>query len=454
MARVILTALAVITAVLGYLMDNIVLLGLAGAFFVLALLTLAALAVKRRGRRREAERQREIRAASREEELRSLGISDIRPKASSGPRPAAPDDAPSTPAAESTEDDVETEVSGGAAATPEDGPLPEHVHEPTPEPDAPRPEPMSEAAEPAPEPLPMHEAREDSPFWRLHSPTAITSYLRALWAATDVQTVALFSSDAEGGAYTLEAALSHNPAIRREGRFAADDHLLDTVSADRPLTILEANDPLVRTLPYYKRAVHVGGVAVLPVQNADGTTVYLVVDLPQDQAGFTERQRDLLARYADLLGAMLAQPEDATASQRTTPTRRSIIADEMAEAQDAERPLALALVYRTDAEDLAEEGTDAVAAAERNLRLHLEDLTPGGRIERFSELVYGAFLYDTPEAIEEWVQRVRARGADAGLPLVAGVARFADHRDPDELRADAFNALQLALAEREDYVIA
>jgi hypothetical protein len=448
MARVILTALAVITAVLGYLMDNILLLGLAGAFFLLALVTLIALAVKRRRRRSEAERQREARAASREEELRSLGISDIRPKGGTAPRPVERvDDA----------DGVESDVSGGAAATPEDGPLPEHAPEPSPEPTTPRAEPVSETAEPAepaPEPLPMHEAREDSPFWRVHSPTAITSYLRALWAATDVQTVALFSSDADGDAYTLEAALSHNPAIRREGRFTAGDHLLDAVSADRPLTILEANDPLVRTLPYYKRAVHVGGAAVLPVRNEDGTAVYLVVDLPQDQAGFTERQRDLLTRYADLLGAMLAQPEDDVLSQRATPTRRSIIADEMERAKDLDRPLALALVYRTDAEDLAEEGADAVTAAERDLRLHLEDLTSEGRIERFSELVYGAFLYDTPAAIEEWVQRVRARGADAGMPLVAGVARFADHRDPDELRADAFNALQLALAEREDYVIA
>jgi hypothetical protein len=463
MARVILIALAVITAVLGYLMENIVLLGLAGAFFVLALLTLAALAVKRRGRRREAERQREIRAASREEELRSLGISDIRPKG--GTRPVvATDDGPSAPAAEESEDDVETEVSGGAAVTPEDGPLPEHAHEPSPRSVAPQPEPVNaapkpvndppESVEPEPEPFPMREAREDSPFWRVHSPTAITSYLRALWAATDVQTVALFSSDAEGGAYTLEAALSHNPAIRREGRFSAADHLLETVSADRPLTVLEANDPLVRTLPYYKRAVHVGGVAVLPVRNADGTTVYLVVDLPQDQVGFTERQRNLLGRYADLLGAMLAHPEDAAASQRTTPTRRSIIADEMAQAQEADRPLALALVYRADAEEVADEGTDAVAAAERDLRLHLEDLTPEGRIERFSELVYGAFLYDSPAAIEAWVQRVRTRGAEADMPLVAGVARFADHRDPDALRADAFNALQHALAEREDYVIA
>jgi hypothetical protein len=456
MARVILIALAVITAVLGYLMDNVLLLGLAGAFFALALLTLAALAVKRHGRRREVERQREARAASREDELRSLGISDIRPKG--GTRPAvATDDAPSAPAAEDSEDDVETEVSGGAAATPEDGPLPEHAHEPSPEPVTPRSEPVNETAEPterAPEPFPMREAREDSPFWRVHSPTAITSYLRALWAATDVQTVALFSSDAEGGAYTLEAALSHNPAIRREGRFSADDHLLDTVSADRPLTILEANDPLVRTLPYYKRAVHVGGVAVLPARNADGTAVYLVVDLPQDQVGFTERQRNLLSRYADLLGAMLAHPEDAAASQRTTPTRRSIIADEIAQAQEADRPLALALVYRTDAEEVADKGADAVAAAERDLRLHLEDLTPEGRIERFSELVYGAFLYDTPAAIEAWVQRVRARGAEADMPLVAGVARFDDHRDPDALRADAFNALQHALAEREDYVIA
>ena len=150
---------------------------------------------------------------------------------------------------------------------------------------------------------------------------------------------------------------------------------------------------------------------------------------------------------------MLAQPEDATSNQRAAPTRRSIIADEMARAREAERPLALALVYRTDAETIAERGPDAVVAAERDLRLHLEDLTPKGRVERFSELVYGAFLYEDSAAIEAWVQRVRTRGTESGLPLVAGVARLDAHRDPDELRADAFNALQLALAEREDYVI-
>ena len=65
------------------------------------------------------------------------------------------------------------------------------------------------------------QARDDSPFWRVHSPTAINSFLRALWAATEVQTVGLFSTDAGRKYYTLEAALSHSPAVRREGRFAA-----------------------------------------------------------------------------------------------------------------------------------------------------------------------------------------------------------------------------------------
>ena len=444
-------------------MDNVVLLGLAGAFFALALLTLLVLAIKRRRRRSESARQQEAALASREEELRSLGISGIRPKGdTAAERAVGIETAVASPGDREGGEEPTAPVSGGAAATPEDGPLPEHSalpNEEEPE-DVPpawsRTQPVTERdAEPAePEPLPMHEAREDSPFWRVHSPTALTSFLRALWAATDVQTVALFSSDASGDVYTLEAALSHNPAVRREGRFSAADHLLDAVSPERPLTVLEANDPLVRTLPYYKRSLHVGGVAVLPVRNVDGTAVYLVVDLHQDQTGFTERQRDLLARYADLLGAMLAQPEDDASSQRATPTRRSIIAGEMERAREAERPLALALVYRADAEDVAERGADAVAAAERDLRLLLEDFTPQGRVERFSELVYGAFLYDEPEDIEAWVQEVRTRGADADLPLVAGVARLVTHRDPDELRADAFNALQLALADREDYVIA
>ena len=468
MARVLLPALAVIAAVIGYLMDNLLLLGIAGAVLLLALLMLMVLAVKRRRRRAVSERQREEAAASRESELRSLGISDIRPRqAADAPHAhhdveedgwnlAVADDfeaeldpeAEVVAADEAWGDEDREEVFYDATADEDDvPPLADEAAEPV--------------ASPAPaagrrvEPVPTLQSRDDSPFWRVHSPTAINSYLRALWAATEVQTVALFSSDRSGNAYTLEAALSHSPAVRREGRFAAADHLASQVSLDRPITVLEENDPLIRALPYYRQPVHVGGVAVLPVRDEQGQPVFLVVDLAPDQVSFTERQRTLLLSYASLLGTMLAQPEDAEANLRSIPTRRSIIAEEMNRARKQEQPLALALVYRADAEHVAEDGPDAVAAAERELRLHLEDHPHHGRIERFGEQMYGVFLHEDVDALEAWADDVRDRAADKGLPLAIGVAQLGErHADADALRADAANALQEAVAAQEPVVIA
>lgn len=457
MIRVMLVGLAAIAAVLGFLMDNVWLLGIGGALFAVAILTLIGLAVKRNRRRAEAERHRAAELASRDDELRALGISDIRPKGQGAPRPETHEPVEEDGWNLAVADDFEAELD-------DDEPTDDFA------------EPVAEGYEglddeefeegavtetPGPartgrrvEPVPAQSAPDDSAFWRVHSPTAINSYLRALWAATEVQTVALFSTDAQRKTYTLEAALSHSPAVRHEGRFAAADHLASHVSLDRPLTVLEENDPLIRALPHYGRAVHVGGAAVLPVRDHEGAPVFLVADLPPDQTAFTERQRTLLLGYARLLGTMLQQPEDDEANQRTVPTRRSIIADEMARARAASRPLALALVYRADAEAIAEDGPDAVAAAERELRLHLEDHPHEGRIERFGEQMYGVFLHDDAPALEAWADDVRDRADAKGLPLAIGIARLSDrHGDADALRADAANALQEAFAAQEPVVI-
>ncbi len=470
MARVVVLALGVIAAILGYLMDNVWLLSIGAAVLALALLSLLVLAARRR-RRRAAAEQRAV-PLSREDELRALGISGIRPKGS------PQGDLPRATAAEETgfegleveADGVPpvAEVSGGAAATPEDGPLPERHPEP-PHPEPRRPEPRradprraeaeraeAERAAPEDEAAPaaarVLDAPDDSRFWRAHSPTAVTSLLRALWAATDVQTVALFSADGSGT--TLEAALSHHPAARRDGRFLAGNAFLDAVSAERSLTVLDASDPLLRLMPHYKRPVPLGGAAVLPVRTLDDGPVFLVVDLGPDQAGFSERQRGLLTQYAGLLGAMLEEPDEAAAPS-AVPTRREIIAAEMERARAVDRPLALALVYQSDAERVSAQGAGAVADAERRLRRELEDVSPDGRVERFGELMIGVFLRDAPDGVEAWAARVRARADAEGLPLVTGIARLtARHRDADALRADAANALQEALAAQEHYVIA
>src|SRR5690606_1068201 len=216
--RVWLVGLAAIAAVLGYLMDNVWLLGIGGALFVVAILTLIGLSVKRRRRRAESERQRAA-ELTRDDELRSLGISDIRPKGQTA-RPeetveedgwnlAVADDFEAELEASEPVDQGESDYEGNLG---EDEPVAEEqdAYEPDDEPD----EAPARAGRRV-DPVPVQSAPEDSPFWRVHSPTAINSFLRALWAPTEVHTIGLFSAAQNRETYTLEAALPHSPGGRR-----------------------------------------------------------------------------------------------------------------------------------------------------------------------------------------------------------------------------------------------
>lgn len=353
------------------------------------------------------------------------------------PAPAShPGEAP--PASNASHDlftavEEEEDMAHGAAATPEAGPLPEREHDHSQD-----------------EPITVLQASDDHPIWETHSPTAFASFLRACWAAAEVQT-ALLAVAEHDGTYTLLAIRSHLPAVRKEGRFPADS-FLHLAPADRPITVLEANDPLLRDLPYYRGKTNVGGAAILPIKGHE-RTLYLAVDLQPDQLQLTERQRTLLLSFSDLLKTMLSHPPEE-AGARALPTRRAIIADEMSRARSEDRPLALALVYRVDAEQVSAGGDSAVAEAERDLRLLLEDLVHHGRLERFGELMYGAFLHDEDAIIETWADRVRNRAADEGFDLAVGVAKLRGQRDADALRADAANALAEAIASEDRVVFA
>lgn len=438
----------------GVLMENTLLLAAAGGLFVLALLALGYMAMRRSARRRQQQQARSER--SREEELRELGLSEVRPRtprssedrsrARSEPAPTlATTTAPEEPAAppEAREPALTPghvdELAGGAAASPES--WPENHRESAYDPEV---EPVREDS------AAVLNTTDDHPFWQKHSPTTITSFLRACWAATEAQTALIAAAEADGS-YTLLSVRSHHPSVRAEGRLAADS-FLSVASEDRPLTVLEANDPLVRDLPYYRTRMNVGGVAILPVP-ADGSSVSLAVDLPPDHPGFTARQRKLLLGFADLLKMLMAHPTEEPQA-RGVPTRRQIIAEEMERARRDDHPLALALVYRADAEAVATHGATAVAEAERGLRLLLEDLVQHGRLERFGELMFGAFLHEDKSTLATWAARVQEQAGANGYRVGIGIARLGSHRDADELRADAANALAEALQRREVVVFA
>jgi hypothetical protein len=445
MNRFIMSALAAITAVIGLLMENVWLLAAAGGFFLLALIVFGYLVIRRRSRRNA---RQQVAARTREDELRELGLTEVRPlrtpvRRGAAQPPVAAEVEPTAPVPDATDEievapaevataPVTEEVAGGAAATDEAGPLPEREEEFELEPA--RDDSRTMLQEP-----------DDHPIWQKHSPTAFASFLRACWAASEGQTALIAAKEADGS-FALLAIRSHLPQVRKEGRFSADS-FLQVAPPERPITVLEANDPLVRDLPYYRTKMNVGGVAILPVQ-AGTDSLYLAVDLQPDQPGFTSRQRTLLVGFADLLRTLVEHPLEEPQA-RGVPTRRAIISEEMERARSEDRPLALALVYRADAEAVAKQGSTAVAEAERGLRLLLEDLVRHGRLERFGELMFGAFLYDDKAQIEDWAERVQEQ-ADADRYRVGiGVARLGTHRDADELRADAANALAEALQARD-----
>lgn len=468
MGRFFLTLLAAITAVIGVLMDSVWLLVAAGAFFALALIVLIALAARRSRRRRKTPPPEP--AASREEELRSLGLGEVRPK-NSGSDAASVSAPPAEPARphggipvdqltgeyDDTEDDPYDDEGTGAAATPETGPLPSReaaaawedaqadaLRDLASSRDEPEEDVLAfeEAPSPPSESRPVLQAADDHSFWQAHSPTAMGSFLRALWAAAEVQTALLVARESDDS-FTLLAARSHLPAVYREGRFPADS-FMKVADPERVITVLAAGDPLTRHLPYYRHEAVVSEVAILPVAARSGELIYLVADLPGDQPAFTDRQRILLLGFAELLETLMTHPSEE-APTRALPTRRSIIAEEMGKARAQNRPLALALVYRTDAEAVSHRSEASIAEAERELRLFIEDLTAQGRIEHFGESMFGVMLPHDRNGARTWGERLIDRAERKDLPIAVGVALLEDHEDPDHLRADAVNALHVAV---------
>src|SRR5690606_2255661 len=98
------------------------------------------------------------------------------------------------------------------------------------------------------------------------------------------------------------------------------------------------------------------------------TPYFLLADTMQEGALGTPYRRSVLADFARLLGTIMDAPSDdeGPAEPEQLRPRRDIIAEEMEKARaHRNRPLALALVYLNQAEARADEGAEAVAAAEQ-----------------------------------------------------------------------------------------
>ncbi len=265
-------------------------------------------------------------------------------------------------------------------------------------------------------------------------------YLQTVHASIRAHTVCVLGLNVYAGSCSVEAAVSKSEHIDRENRISLENHFLTNVSPDEPVTILiaEGEAPTIDELGYYDGPVDVDQVAVAPLQVSDDVIGYLLADRTPRESPIQTVYYTLLADFAKLLGTILyAKMEDRP--------RREIISEEIERSRENNRSLALALIHPNNADAVLQAGPESVAQTEYLLRQTLEETTPDGRVERFGELIYGVFYYDTDGSIDSWAEQVQTAFIENHEAVNIGIALYSNrHETPDDLRSDAAEALRVA----------
>lgn len=455
--RVLFILVAVLVAVLAFVLDQPMLYWAAGALLVGGLV---ALGVHLWNLYNESKQYKGNGDDRRAEDLNELGIMEVRPQAKEeGPagqaEPPAQDDALASDEAPALDDESAAEASADTASD------------------------EAESASPAPEPknvpkgAPASEVRTAQKQGRASDNEAVLApYLQSLRAALGAQTVVLLVQEEMALQYRIEAAESQSRRVRTAGSFSTSEPLLSAKMSRRAVTVRAVGSdgvPMER-LGYYRTTESVAQMALAPVPSPDETATYfLVADAKDEDTLASSRAQRLLRHYAELLGVLLdtdtaarvrapadangaeAAPDEDEADDRPEAPRprREIVAEEMDAALADPHPLALALVHLNRAEAIAEDGDEAVSAAEQALHDRLTDAAPGGRVERFGELTFGIFYRSGVSEVEPWAEHLQSDMAEATGTLAGGVSigvAMLDerHHDPDAFRADATEALRVA----------
>ena len=344
-----------------------------------------------------------------DDDLSSFGLSEVRvaTKRSDAEEPARP------PAWEEP------------VARPAPPPVPEMTARPVARPVAPPPPARRE--EPA-------RLRPGTSLWDDGDPAA--GHLLASLAAHVGGTAAVLRYD--GGAYVVEALAGGEGA--RPDPIAADGCPLHRVPQDRMLTALPKD---------------LGGLAALV--DADRAYARALAEPPAERTflvvGTDDRDGDpealaQIERYADLLTSItrLEAPEPP---ETPAVPRAVLIREEQEAAREAGRPLAFALVTLAEAEDLLEAGGPALSQADAALHGRLAEAPSVHRVEPFGDLLVGAFLDLTPEAMAEWCTDLAA----SDPPLFIGAVAPAEGA-PEAVRDAAAEALHDAYDQRRAQIVA
>ena len=443
MLRILLVLLVVISSILAVLLGMLELLGVAA---LLAIVLIGTWYMQWRKKKNRPARAAESTQAetSRETELASLGISEVRPR---GMRP-----------------NEDAEISAGGTSGVTSGNASGDARgETSPEPSLAQPraaEPREEQAETSgvrPATLQRIGTRrrgkgvnigvDDDRYAMVLAP-----YLQSLRAAIGAQTVCLLKQEDIEPHYQIEAIVSQNAYARSGGHFTAREPLFQSAGRQDVVVMPVGRGGLdPASLGYYREPIKVKHVAVAAVPSSDGSAVHiLLADSMNDDDLNESYRRSILVQYSGVLRSILdmLELESSLDDGEVLRPRREIVEEEMAKAREFGTKLMFALIHLNDSEMIAADGRIAVAAAERALEAALKHASED-RVERFGELTYGVLHHSEDGEVEPWVQSLQqslqsGRGALKGGSSI-GIAVLKDrHESAEAFREDATEALREA----------
>ncbi|GAB5536897.1 MAG: hypothetical protein Rubg2KO_31460 [Rubricoccaceae bacterium] len=265
----------------------------------------------------------------------------------------------------------------------------------------------------------------------------------------------------EDDAYAIDALVGV-PGVRTPRPLKADDHPLHRVPQDTVLSMLGPESR--RTLRYYAEPEAAVGQAVArALAEPPARRVLLVADVPPGQDDLSDDALALIARYGDLLAALSHLDDDpASGDEASAPAsstedtadlpedtadpsdnsevlpRAVVIQNQIDAAQEADHPLAFALVTLAAADAVLRGDPERVATAEAELRGRL-DGDAVCAIEPFGDLMLGVFLNASSDDALAWAAAL----ADTEPPLLVGLVPSVTE-EPDAIRAAATEALEEA----------
>lgn len=288
---------------------------------------------------------------------------------------------------------------------------------------------------------------------------------RSLRASIDAYTVCLLRQESGSLRYHVEVMVSQNSYARSGGSFSVSDPLLAGNRALVPVVYprVGPNGFAKNKLGYYHEPIAVRQVAMVPVVPKKHDDLFiLVVDTVSDGGLEAASVRVLLEQYARLVTAILDTAADGGLAESridNAKPRRDIISDEMERSRTLGHPLSLALVFLNKGEALnGEDRETRVAELEVSFEGRLREVAIDARIERFGELTFGVFYHGARQNVAAWASRIQDAFREEESELVGGVSVGVavygpQHESPDELRSHATAALQEAFETGECTIV-